>query len=94
MNPKPIRILQVIDNMDLGGMENMLINYYKKIDKNKFQFDFLLSNKSSCAHEEEIIKNGGKIFRITPRRINPIINRIEIERYPVIKEYKYLTILG
>ena len=87
MNPKPIRILQVIDNMDLGGMENMLINYYKKIDKNKFQFDFLLSNKSSCAHEEEIIKNGGKIFRITPRRINPIINRIEIERF--FKQNKY-----
>ena len=49
-----------------GGMESVIMNYYRFIDKEKIQFDFLC-NTEKVAYEEEINKLGGKIFRIPAR---------------------------
>ena len=40
---KPIRILHVVTYMGRGGLETMLMNYYRQIDRNEVQFDFLES---------------------------------------------------
>lgn len=37
---KPIRILHVVTYMGRGGLETMLMNYYRQIDRNEVQFDF------------------------------------------------------
>ena len=37
---KMIRVLQVIGGMNAGGMETMLMNYYRNINNNEIQFDF------------------------------------------------------
>ena len=39
-NPK--RILQVLTVMNRGGAENMIMNYYRSIDRNKIQFEGVL----------------------------------------------------
>ena len=36
-----IRILHSVSNMDRAGIETMLMNYYRHIDRSKIQFDFL-----------------------------------------------------
>ena len=44
-----IRILHSVSNMDRGGIETMLMNYYRHIDRDKIQFDFLCNKmKSPC----------------------------------------------
>lgn len=35
-----IRILQCVNTMDRAGLETMLMNYYRNIDRTKIQFDF------------------------------------------------------
>lgn len=82
-----IRVLQVINNMDVGGMETMLMNYYRNIDRKKIQFDFLIFNKKPCLHEDEIKKLGGKIYKLTSRRKNFIKNKIEVKKF--FKTHKY-----
>lgn len=82
-----IRILQVIGNMNGGGMENMIMNYYRNIDREKIQFDFLIFNKEHCLFEDEICRLGGKIYRVTSRRNNFIKNRKEITNF--FKNNKY-----
>ena len=37
----PIRILHIVTHMDCGGLETMIMNYYRNMDRNKIQFDFL-----------------------------------------------------
>ena len=37
----PIRVLQVVTHMNRGGLESMIMNYYRNIDRSKIQFDFL-----------------------------------------------------
>ncbi len=38
---EPIRVLQIVGRMDRGGIETMIMNLYRNIDRNKVQFDFL-----------------------------------------------------
>ena len=48
-----------------GGIERMIFNIYKNIDKTKVQFDFLVPHDyGKIAFEEEILSMGGRIFRI------------------------------
>ena len=41
-----IRVLHSVSNMDRGGIETMLMNYYRHIDRSKVQFDFIVNKKS------------------------------------------------
>ncbi len=60
----PIRVLQVVYSMDAGGIETMVMNYYRNIDRNKVQFDFLLHCNFKSYYEPEIESLGGKIYRV------------------------------
>ena len=63
-----MRVLQVVTNMDRGGLETMLMNYYRHIDRTKVQFDFLTHRQERAAYDDEIEALGGKIYRL-PRLI-------------------------
>ncbi len=70
MKKEPIRILQCVSNMDRGGIETMLMNFYRNIDRNKIQFDFLVNKPKIGAYDEEIKSLGGRIY-VTPG-LNPL----------------------
>lgn len=61
---EPIRVLHILHSMNRGGAENAIMNYYRHIDRNKVQFDFLLTEPSKCQFEDEIISLGGRVFRV------------------------------
>ncbi len=65
---EPIRILHVVTSMEKGGIENMLMNFYRKTDRNKVQFDFLVHTKEKAEFETEIEALGGKVFRLEQER--------------------------
>ena len=46
-----IRILHSVSNMDRAGIETMLMNYYRHIDRSKIQFDFLCNKKKPGAYD-------------------------------------------
>lgn len=67
---QPIRVLQVVGKMHYGGMETLIMNIYRNIDRNKVQFDFLVHYDEPGEYDEEIRKLGGKIYvmpRTTPQ---------------------------
>lgn len=57
-----IRVLQVIGIMNRGGAETMIMNLYRKIDKTKIQFDFVVHTTEKGAFDDEIQSYGGRIF--------------------------------
>lgn len=65
---EPIRILHVVTTMNLGGLENYLMNLYRNIDRTKIQFDFLMHRIEESAFDREIEALGGKIYRLNPIR--------------------------
>ncbi len=57
-----IRVLQCVNNMHRAGLETMLMNYYRNIDRTKIQFDFLTHRPDRSDYDDEIESLGGKIF--------------------------------
>ena len=65
-----LRVLQAVTCMDRGGLETMLMNYYRHIDHTRVQFDFLTHRAREGAYDKEIYSLGGKVFTV-PRQ-NPL----------------------
>lgn len=61
---EPVRILQVVATLGMGGIENFIMNIYRNIDREKIQFDFLMHTEEKGIFEDEILSLGGKIYRI------------------------------
>ena len=66
MKKEPIRIAQIIGKWVGGGVEAVVMNYYRHIDKTKIQFDFICDSDSTNIPYEEIEKLGGKVILIPP----------------------------
>jgi glycosyltransferase involved in cell wall biosynthesis len=58
-----IRIAHVLRKMDTAGTETMIMNLYRKLDKNSFQFDFIVNDRGGD-YEEEILDLGGNIYQV------------------------------
>lgn len=65
---KPQRILQILTAMNRGGAESMVMNYYRTLDRSRYQFDFLVNREARGDFDEEIESMGGRIFRSMPIR--------------------------
>ncbi len=61
---EPIRVLQVVTHMNRGGLETMLMNYYRHIDRDRVQFDFLVHRQYRADYDDEIESLGGRIYRL------------------------------
>ena len=57
-----IRVLQVIGIMNRGGAETMIMNLYRRIDRNKVQFDFVENTDQKGIFDDEILALGGRIY--------------------------------
>ena len=58
------RILQVVTYMGRGGIETMLMNHYRRIDRERIQFDFLVHRDFRADFDDEIEALGGRIYRV------------------------------
>lgn len=61
---EPIRILHIVGRMDRGGIETMIMNIYRNIDRTKVQFDFLAHYGREAAYNDEIRSMGGRIYEM------------------------------
>ena len=63
-----IRVLQVVTHMNRGGLETMLMNYYRHMDRSRVQFDFLTHRDYDGDYGEEIKELGGILYHM------PVLN--------------------
>lgn len=58
----PIRILHFIGSLDIGGSQAMVMNIYRKIDRQKIQFDFIIDHENGTFFKNEIESLGGRVY--------------------------------
>lgn len=63
---EPIRIAQIVGKWLGGGVEAVVMNYYRHLDHSKVQFDFICDDDSTNIPYDEIEKLGGKVILIPP----------------------------
>ncbi len=90
------KILQINHSMDIGGIESFIMNLYRNIDRNKYEFVFLVDIEGKYDYQDEIEKMGGRFVRIDRtghgNRFNHLLqlNRvIKKERPDVVHCYTY-----
>ena len=66
---EPIRVLNIVGLMSPGGIETLIMNIYRNMDRTKVQFDFLTHKGIDGAFDEEIRKLGGKIYKMPQIRV-------------------------
>lgn len=57
-----IRILHMIGSLRIGGSQSFVMNIYRKIDRNRIQFDFIVDSSKNNYYLDEIKKMGGKVY--------------------------------
>ena len=70
-----LRVLHSVSNMARAGIETMLMNYYREIDRDQIQFDFLANKPVPGEYDEEIRSMGGRVF------VSPGLNPLHFPRY-------------
>jgi glycosyltransferase involved in cell wall biosynthesis len=90
MYQKPIRVAQVLGESQNGGVEAVIRNYYRFIDRSKYQFDFYVTNTSAIIQKEEIEGMGGRIYLIPHYKTN--LFSFEHVLYKDFVENKYLIV--
>lgn len=83
---EPIRVAQIMGKWLGGGVEAVVMNYYRHIDRNKIQFDFICDYDSTCIPKEEIESLGGKVILIPPYQK---VVKYHKELKKVLKEGQY-----
>lgn len=66
MEQNPIRIAHIMGKWLGGGVEAVVMNYYRHIDRDKIQFDFICDDDSTNIPYDEIEALSGKVILIPP----------------------------
>lgn len=66
------RVLQVIGSLGYAGVEAVVMNYYRHIQKEQLQFDFITCSPTPERYDDEIEQLGGRIFRLPSRSRRPL----------------------
>lgn len=89
---EPIRIAQVIGKMMNGGVEAVVMNYYRHIERSKIQFDFIVDEDSTYIPREEIESLGGRIYIVPPyqklyKYIPTLIKLFKENQYKIVHSH-------
>lgn len=87
-----IKVLHCVGGMHKGGgIESFLMNVFRNIDREKFDFTFLYSKKCICEYDDEILSLGGHIIYMPQLEKQSVIKIIKSFK----KRENYLkTIIG
>ncbi len=89
MTREPIRVAQVIGKLNAAGVEAVVNNYYRNIDRTKYQFDYYIEADGACQPPQELIDLGARYFVIPPcqrlpQYIRALVKRFRENSYPIV----------
>ena len=89
---KPIRVAQIVGKLWAGGVEMMIFNYYRAIDKSKIQFDFYYDADSTVEPPQDLIDMGAMFYKLPPYQklpqyMNELKKYFENNRYLIVHSH-------
>ncbi len=88
---EPVRILHIVGAMVPGGMENFIMNLYRQMDRSRFQFDFIVHQRSDNDLCREIEAMGGRVYQLPRLTKKPVQNLRDIAR--IVRENHYPVVI-
>lgn len=82
-----VRVAQIMGKLMAGGVEMVVFNYYRAIDKSKIQFDFYYDEDSTAEPPQDLIDMGARFIKIPPYQ-NLLLYLKSLERHFKENNYK------
>lgn len=87
-----MRVAQVMGFMNGGGVEQVVMNYYRHIDRSRVQFDLLVCEGSEMVPQEEVESLGGRVLMVPPysdlpRFMRELERLFREERWPIVHSH-------
>lgn len=78
--------------VDSGGKKNLIMEYYRHVNRNEVQFDFICDADSQAIPTEEIENLGGRVHVIAPyqsifKNMSDMRKLFKENKYPVVHAY-------
>lgn len=61
-----IKVAYILGKLHSGGKKNLVMEYYRHMDRDKVSIDFICDSDSNSIPEKEVQALGGKVYRVTP----------------------------
>ena len=89
---KPIRIAQIMGKLLGGGVEMVVFNYYRAIDKSKIQFDFYYDADSSVEPPQDLVDMGARFIKIPqyqylPQFLHALKKHFRANNYTIVHSH-------
>lgn len=86
---QPERILHIVNNMNKGGLESRIMDIYRQIDRQKYQFDFYIESGEHGFYDDEIEYYGGKLYYNQSNHFMNIPRLFEFNQFLVSHSEEY-----
>ena len=84
----PIRVCQFVGNMNGGGVEAVVMNYYRHVDRSKVQFDFVVTESSTYVPRDEMESLGAHVFTVPAYTHLRVFQKASYELFKTHPEWK------
>lgn len=61
-----IKVAYILGKLHSGGKKNLVMEYFRHVDRNVVTIDFICDSDSNSIPEDEVKQLGGKVFKVTP----------------------------
>lgn len=75
-----LKIVEIVSGINFGGVETLLLNYFKKMNLNDFSISIITHDQPNPQNVKQFEKLGIKVYKVTPKRINPLKNYCELKK--------------
>lgn len=87
-----IRVAVVAGKVDTGGKKNLIMEYYRHVNREIVQFDFICDSDSKSIPTKEIETLGGRVFVIAPyqnifKNMSDLRKLFKKNRYSIVHAY-------
>lgn len=93
MNKKRVLVISTV-NLGFNGITSVIMNYYRNINRDKIQFDFVVCEEIHNSIAEEIKDLGGKVYNLPSRKKRTIKYLKELKKLVKQKNYEIVHLHG
>ncbi len=79
------KILMSVNSLGLGGNVIFVMNFFRHIDKSKFQVDFVIFDDTKLDFYDEVIAAGSKVYIVKSKTQNKFLQLKE--QWCQVKKY-------
>lgn len=87
LNMKKYKVLHIMNGADRGGIQSVVLNYYRYIDREKFTFDIAIPIGEPRIIVPEIEKLGGTCYELPPKGRHPFAYIISLRKLIIRNDY-------